>query len=200
MSNSNWAAPQWLFDQLDAEFKFVLDAAASGKNAKCAIYFTKEDDALTKDWWPFKSIWCNPPYNQKDLNLFMAKAHAEGQKPCVVVCLLPAWTDRDWWHKYCREGEQRFIKGRLYFTNGDGVAHRAHFGSAIVIFSTWRILVRRFMEVMGGSAKLKDLYDVAANRLSGGNNNHVNAKIRQTLQRYADFARIEPGKWEIANV
>jgi len=200
MSNSNWAAPQWLFDQLDSEFKFVLDAAASVENTKCAIYFTREDDALTKDWWPFKSIWCNPPYHQDALNAFVSKAHSEGQKPCVVVCLLPAWTDRAWWHKYCNEGEQRFIKGRLYFTNGDGKEHRAPFGSVIVIFSTWRILVRRFMEMLGGKAKLKDLYDAAERRLSGGNNNHINAKIRQTLQRYNDFNRLEAGLWTLTTI
>ena len=32
--------PQWLFDALNAEFKFTLDAAASKANAKCKRFYS----------------------------------------------------------------------------------------------------------------------------------------------------------------
>lgn len=45
-----WETPQKLFDELDAEFHFTLDAAASDKNHKCARYFTQNDDGLRQNW------------------------------------------------------------------------------------------------------------------------------------------------------
>jgi site-specific DNA-methyltransferase (adenine-specific) len=46
----NWATPQWLFDKLNEEFGFTLDPCASKENAKCAKYFTKEDNGLNQNW------------------------------------------------------------------------------------------------------------------------------------------------------
>lgn len=46
----DWETPQSLFDELDSEFHFTLDAAASDENAKCSTYFTAADDALSRDW------------------------------------------------------------------------------------------------------------------------------------------------------
>lgn len=45
-----WETPQRLFDELDAEFHFTLDAAASDSNHKCARYFTQNDDGLRQNW------------------------------------------------------------------------------------------------------------------------------------------------------
>ena len=36
----NWETPQELFDELDREFHFTLDAASSDDNAKCIHHFT----------------------------------------------------------------------------------------------------------------------------------------------------------------
>lgn len=47
---SSWETPQKLFDELDAEFRFTLDAAASDKNHKCVRYFTQNDDGLRQNW------------------------------------------------------------------------------------------------------------------------------------------------------
>lgn len=51
MSNRmNWETPQELFDQLDAEFHFTLDAASSDANHKCPKYFTAENSAFNHEW------------------------------------------------------------------------------------------------------------------------------------------------------
>ena len=50
-SNSDeWATPQSLYDELNREFNFDLDAAASELNHKCSRYFTIQDDGLTQNW------------------------------------------------------------------------------------------------------------------------------------------------------
>ncbi len=45
-----WETPKKFFEELDAEFHFTLDAAASHQNHKCPRYFTEEEDGLSQDW------------------------------------------------------------------------------------------------------------------------------------------------------
>ena len=45
-----WATPQKLFDDLDAEFHFTLDPCSTHENAKCEKHYTYEDDGLSQNW------------------------------------------------------------------------------------------------------------------------------------------------------
>lgn len=44
------ATPQWFFDRLDKVFHFTLDPCADDSNKKCPLYFTEQDNGLTKNW------------------------------------------------------------------------------------------------------------------------------------------------------
>lgn len=140
--SAEWTTPQDLFDGLDAEFHFGLDAAADGTNAKCKCYFTERDDALREDchWlgWP-GAVWLNPPYG-RGLNRWVAKAAATAKAGTTVVMLIPArpdtryWAEHIWDHKHHRPHpgvEVRFLRGRLCF---GGAKSGAPFPSAVVIF------------------------------------------------------------------
>lgn len=48
--SDEWTTPPELFNKLDAEFNFTLDAAASDNNHLCKKYFTASDDALSRSW------------------------------------------------------------------------------------------------------------------------------------------------------
>lgn len=48
--NMNWCTPQDFFDELNAEFHFALDVAATERSAKCANFFTPETDGLAQSW------------------------------------------------------------------------------------------------------------------------------------------------------
>ncbi len=48
--NLSWCTPADFFAELDREFHFDLDPAATDKSAKCARYFTPADDGLKMDW------------------------------------------------------------------------------------------------------------------------------------------------------
>ena len=48
--NLSWCTPADFFAELDQEFHFDLDPAATDKSAKCARYFTPDDDGLKMDW------------------------------------------------------------------------------------------------------------------------------------------------------
>lgn len=83
--SNNWWTPQWLFNQLCLiySFKPLLDVSADSKNTKCKSYFTKKDDALTRDWLvdgSFVDVWCNPPNGGMLLGKFMLKAYEQYSK------------------------------------------------------------------------------------------------------------------------
>ena len=122
------ATPQDFFDRLDAEFGFDLDVCASPENAKCTIYFTKEDDGLSRDWTGV--VWMNPPYG-REIGRWLRKANESVKdNGATVVCLVPARTDTNWWHEYVIKHEVRFVRGRLKFGNAK---NSAPFPSAVVI-------------------------------------------------------------------
>jgi len=111
--------PQWLWEELDLEFDFDLDAAATPENAKISIYYTKEDSSLELPWYNaaqgIRTIWVNPPYG-KEVKYWVEKAYTESQKGAVVVMLLPARTDTGWFHDYILgKAEIRYLRGRLIF-------------------------------------------------------------------------------------
>lgn len=125
-----WTTPQDLFDQLNLEFKFNLDATATADNTKCSRYITPQMDALSCDWTG--NVWVNPPYSQCADFVAKACAEVEANHAAVVVMLLPCRTDTRWFHRFVYgKHEIRLIKGRLKF--GDG-KNPAPFPSLLVIF------------------------------------------------------------------
>jgi len=129
----NWATPKSYFDEVNEEFNFTLDACAEEWNKKCDNYFSKEDDALSKDWTG--NVWMNPPYG-KEIPKFVKKAYEESQKNAnVVVGLIPARTDTKWFHDWVvGKAEIRFIKGRIRFEHEKGAGGSPAFPSLLVIW------------------------------------------------------------------
>ena len=138
-NDDTWSTPQDFFDRLDDEFMFGLDVAALSSSTKVPSNWYGPDhpdlerrDAFTRSWVldsGGKPIWMNPPYGRV-IGAWMGKANAEALSGGVVVCLVPARTDTNWWHSYCIQHEVRFIKGRLKF---GGQKNSAPFPSAVVI-------------------------------------------------------------------
>jgi site-specific DNA-methyltransferase (adenine-specific) len=156
-ATDEWETPRALFDRLDKEFYFELDAAAEAHNAMVPAYLGPDSvyparrDALTCDWsavldilrvadWRLQAgaVWLNPPYSK--CRQFIEKVTQEVRKGATVVCLVPSRTDTRWWHSAVwdesndrlRPGvEIRFLKGRLKF--GDS-KNSAPFPSVVIIF------------------------------------------------------------------
>jgi phage N-6-adenine-methyltransferase len=124
-----WPTPNDLFLQLDAVFHFTLDPCASPENAKCARYFTIEQNGLAQPW-DGERVFMNPPYG-RDIGKWMKKA---ADSKALVVSLVPARTDTRWWHEQVVGGGGLvvFLQGRLKFGDGSGAAP---FPSALVIFT-----------------------------------------------------------------
>jgi len=132
---SDWSTPQPFFDRLNEIYHFDLDPAASAENAKCAEYFTAEQNGLRQSWKGHR-VFLNPPYGKQEKacakrrngNYSCKKSkcvkrgyHIDEDKPGVIdwvrkcseeahhafiVALLPVRTDTKWWHKYVWDAEK----------------------------------------------------------------------------------------------
>ena len=125
----DWGTPPEVFEPLDAEFHFTLDVCATAENAKCARYFTEEEDGLTQDWDGV--CWMNPPYGEFT-DKWMRKAMEESRKGATVVCLVASRTGSRRWHKYAMKADAIvYLQGRVKFV---GAKSGAPFDSAVVVF------------------------------------------------------------------
>ena len=138
MANDNWATPQAVYDNLNAEFDFCADVAASKDNHKHKNYWTKEGDALSMNWHSFVPtgyVWCNPPYS--DISPWVDKAIEAQAKGLGTVMLVMADPSVKWFAKAQKYAtEIRFVtEGRIAFLN-DGVPQSGNNkGSVFFIFA-----------------------------------------------------------------
>jgi phage N-6-adenine-methyltransferase len=137
--------PRSLFRQLNHEFAFTLDVAASSDNRKTPAFFDLETDGLAQSWGGNR-VWCNPPFS--DIETWVAKAWREFGEGCdLIVMLIPAnRTEQPWWQSRVephRDGrgpiETRFLSGRFDF-HGDAEemkrrsSNRPPFGCVLLIW------------------------------------------------------------------
>jgi phage N-6-adenine-methyltransferase len=118
-SRTDWQTPPDLFNLLDREFHFTIDAAASSENHLCKRYLTKEQDALHTELRG-EIVFCNPPYGRglEDWVGAFWKWRGTGS---TVVALLPAATDTSWFHLLCKgASEIRLLTGRVAFVSPTG--------------------------------------------------------------------------------
>ena len=135
--NMCWCTPQDFFNELNKEFDFVLDPAATAKSAKCDLYYTPETDGLAQSWNRGGAVFCNPPYG-REIGKWVEKAYRESLVvKYPIVLLVPARTDTKYFHNYIYgKAEIRFVNGRIRFTDEHGnTAYPAPFPSMIVIYN-----------------------------------------------------------------
>ncbi|OIV46864.1 phage N-6-adenine-methyltransferase [Sodalis sp. TME1] len=137
-----WRTPSEVFQALDAEFGFCLDAAADHDNARCRHYLTEEDDALSCDWHTRGTIFCNPPYS--NIMPWVKKAAEQcAVQQQTIVMLLPSDTSTAWFAQAQKTADEvRFItEVRLSFISAEtgekGKAGNSK-GSVLFIWRPWR--------------------------------------------------------------
>lgn len=116
-----WTTPDDFYQKLHEEFQFDLDPCCNKESAKCAKFFTEEDDGL-KQCWDGHTVFMNPPYG-RELPKWIKKASEI--KNGIVVCLIPSRTETRYFHEYLYQKshvELRFVKGRLKFGNATNAA------------------------------------------------------------------------------
>jgi len=124
--------PQWLYNKLHTEYRFTLDPCATDQNAKCALYYTKDQNGLAQSW-AHHNIYINPPYSETKLWVEKAIYEVENNDCPLVVMLLPSRTGMKWYTRGIMQHYSKliFIEGRLKF---EGQENSAPFDSIIVVF------------------------------------------------------------------
>lgn len=148
----DWQTPQWLYDHLNAEFEFDLDAAASAVNTKHKRWLGPggvHEDALVCSWGPCLkgsrlksmvwSVFLNPPYG-REIAKWYVKAYAESRRRGMTVAtLVNANTETTYWRDFVwpHAAEIRFISGRVGYEHPDSpdLKTKQTKGSAIIV---WR--------------------------------------------------------------
>jgi site-specific DNA-methyltransferase (adenine-specific) len=83
--NDERPTPRELFNPIDREFHFTVDAAATAENALVNYIWTIADNALRQNWSGHR-VWCNPPYSRQQIIRWVEKALAS---PATTVMLVP---------------------------------------------------------------------------------------------------------------
>jgi phage N-6-adenine-methyltransferase len=138
-----WATPPQFFERLAGRFDFKLDACAQEWSAKCAEWYSEQDDGLALPWQSW--TWCNPPYSR--VADWLQKAHREATLGNSSVILMFARTDTRAFHQWAlNASEIVFLKGRLKFI--DPATHQpgmtAPSPSMLVIFEAGKLGDCRF--------------------------------------------------------
>ncbi|EFN5656517.1 phage N-6-adenine-methyltransferase, partial [Escherichia coli] len=123
-----WRTPDNIFWGINTLFgPFVLDLFTDGDNAKCAAYYTAEDNALAHDWSERLAelkgaAFGNPPYSRASqhegqyitgMRYIMKHASTMRDKGGRYVFLIKAATSEVWWPEDA--DHIAFIRGRIGF-------------------------------------------------------------------------------------
>lgn len=101
--SDEWWTDQKLYNELCKKYDFYpeIDVAATEANRLCKFYFSKEENALTRNWKIGKKkrkCWLNPP--NKIIRLFIEKAYEQfasfGIKTMMIVPL-NVQSSCSWW-------------------------------------------------------------------------------------------------------
>jgi phage N-6-adenine-methyltransferase len=101
--------PKEIWADLSKEFKFTIDCCASDRNHLLPRYYTKENDALTKDW-SGEVAYIHPLFDIK-IPKFVQKAYYT--KNFTGVFLLPAAVHTKYFHDFIYKNpncEIRFLR------------------------------------------------------------------------------------------
>jgi site-specific DNA-methyltransferase (adenine-specific) len=130
-SRDDHGTPTWFYRYLDGIFKFQIDVCAKASNHKHENYYSLEkgQDALQLPW--LDRAFSNPPYGRR-LPKFLKKGYEESKNGSLVVFLITAKPDTQWWHRYVWASTEVWeLEGRLTF---EGSKDPAPFPSCVVIF------------------------------------------------------------------
>jgi phage N-6-adenine-methyltransferase len=130
-----WRTPEYLFEILDNEFNFTVDACAKQENRLCERYWK---DCL-KESWEGEKVFMNPPYSNP--RPFIQKAYDESLN-CLVVALIKCDPSTKLWGIiYDYEKQQlkngvrvRFFPKRVKFIPPKNISESSpNFSSCVII-------------------------------------------------------------------
>jgi phage N-6-adenine-methyltransferase len=137
--NDEWRTPARLLEPVRHVLGAIdLDPASNDiaqRQVRARNYFTKEDDALTREW--HGKIFLNPPYSFPAIERFIDKLLDELRAGRVTeaVVLTNDFSDTAWFHKAALSATAIcFTKGRIVFESAEGSGAQPTQGQAFFYF------------------------------------------------------------------
>lgn len=123
-----WGTPAYLYEGLNEEFDFGLDAAANAGNCKCFFHIDEKRDAFKTLWWSNhgvrNNVFCNPPYSQSAGGLinWVERGYEQSQELMItVVMVVPGDTSTKYRSLAMRYGSEiRDLAHRVKFIGATG--------------------------------------------------------------------------------
>lgn len=123
---------------------FDVDACStSEKESKAKNFISPDEDAISSEWncgvlSGVKSVWCNPPFSQKELFLKRAKEQSEKHN-LTVCCMIPFEPCTKWWREFVSD-KATFVyvpSGRYCFVDDETKIEvkGVNFCSCFVVFT-----------------------------------------------------------------
>ncbi|NBT59200.1 hypothetical protein EBT16_10495 [bacterium] len=130
--SDEWRTPHGFYSALNDRFDFSHDLAATKENAKAPLFFTKENDALQKNWNRIKgNCWLNPPFSLS--TEFFKKASESKNK--IVAIYKAANMETEVWQKYIFPfAKVHVLSKRLNYEIDGEQKNGVTFGSALIFY------------------------------------------------------------------
>lgn len=122
---------------------FIHDVCAESHTAKCASFWTKEDDAFSKDWLePFvgasltSALWMNPPFSKP--KPWLQRAYETAVRGGIVVALVPDDRSTEWYREWVEDMAAIIYvpNKRISFEDGEGVPQKGNpKGSVLCLYA-----------------------------------------------------------------
>lgn len=138
MANDSWETPQKLFDKLNKEFNFTLDAAATGANVKGNLKWRA--NSLAEDW-KGEVVFINPPYSRGNIEAFMEACYYNFLLyRTTIVAIVRLDPSTSWWQDFIHgtATQVRMFTKRIKFT---GAADSYPFPTCAVVWSDNHMVV-----------------------------------------------------------
>lgn len=119
---TSWQTPLSLFNRLNGDAHFLVDAAASEANHLVPKWYgpgsSLGEDALSINKW-LSPAFCNPPYG-RGMGRWLDKFIEQAALGTTIVALLPARVEARWWYeKVVQHADILFLVGRVPYIRPD---------------------------------------------------------------------------------
>lgn len=126
VDKDTYCTPPWVLQPVYSFYKEIdLDPASGpGSIVKANKVFTKEDDGLTQNWFPYTRIFCNPPYSKPNLAKWSSYCawHSCFLNTPEMLLLVPAYMSAKWYQNnvLATASAILFYNKRISFIMPDG--------------------------------------------------------------------------------
>ena len=118
------------------------DCFASVGNQRCALFYTKSDSALEKEWLEGEVMWLNPPWR-----LWPEVVQKLSESKCAALCLCPAWSKK--WVRTLVGMSSR----KVYYEQGTRMFERKGHPVPNTLWGMWLLRVDRGVRKGGDVSK-----------------------------------------------